>query len=181
MPASSPVNSIIEVRPGAAQVVGDQVALALRPEDPDSLTVVTPTDPERLREQVESDIDGMYVLLGAVSLLIGAIGIANTTLVSVIERTNEIGLRRALGATKRHIAAQFLAESAVLGTIGGVIGTSLGVAGLAVVAAARSWTGVIAPATLAAPLIGTVVGLVAGFYPARRAAAIEPVAALRSP
>src|ERR1022692_5012209 len=89
---------------------------------------------------------------------------------AVLERTEEIGLRRALGARPRHIASQFLAESTTLGTLGGLIGTSLGVLTVVAFAAAKDWTAVVNPAfTLPAPLIGSVVGLLAGAYPALRA------------
>jgi len=114
-------------------------------------------------------------------LLVGAIGIANVTLVSVIERTGEIGLRRALGATRRHIAVQFLLESAAMGFIGGVIGASIGTLVVVAVAGYQSWTPVLDPLVpFAAPLLGGLVGLISGSYPALRAAGMEPVDALRT-
>ena len=91
------------------------------------LVVTTPPNPQTLQSQVSGDLTGLFLILASISLLIGAVGIANTTLVAVLERTEEIGLRRALGARPRHIASQFLAESTALGTLGGLIGTSLGV------------------------------------------------------
>lgn len=107
-------------------------------------------------------------------------GIANTTLVAVLERTGEIGLRRALGARSRHITLQFLAESGALGTLGGLVGTSLGTFAVIGTAMAREWTPVIHPVTVvAAPAIGLVTGVVAGLYPAWRASRIQPVEALR--
>nr|WP_324290519.1 ABC transporter permease [Streptomyces sp. H27-H5] len=119
-------------------------------------------------------------LLAGICLVIGAVGIANTTLVAVLERTSEIGLRRALGARGRHVAAQFLTEAATLGTLGGLVGTSLGELTVVAVSLARDWTPVIHPATVAAaPLTGLVTGLPAGLHPAWRAARIEPVEALR--
>jgi putative ABC transport system permease protein len=122
----------------------------------------------------------LFLLLAAICLLIGAVGIANTTLVAVMERTGEIGLRRSLGARPRHIAAQFLAESTALGTLGGLIGTSLGVTAVVTIAVLQHWTAVLQPFTvLPAPLIGTAVGLLAGLYPAMRAALLEPLEALR--
>ena len=123
----------------------------------------------------------MFLLLAIVSLVVGAIGIANVTLVTVMERTGEIGLRRAVGARRRHIAIQFLGESAVIGLVGGVIGASIGLIIVVSVSAIKNWTPVLDPwMPLAAPLLGAVVGLVAGLYPAIRAARLEPVEALRS-
>ena len=122
----------------------------------------------------------MLLLLGGLSLIVGAIGIGNITLVSVIERTGEIGLRRAIGATRRHIAAQFLLESASLGVIGGILGASLGILIVVAVSAYQVWTPVLDPAApFLAPLIGGAIGLVSGTYPALRAARLEPVEAFR--
>jgi putative ABC transport system permease protein len=122
----------------------------------------------------------LFLFLAAISLVIGAVGIANTTFVGVIERTAEIGLRRSFGARPRHVAAQFLAESAVLGTLGGLVGTSLGVGTVLLIAIINDWTAILHPLTVGpAPLVGTVVGLAAGLYPALRAARIEPADALR--
>jgi putative ABC transport system permease protein len=171
---------VIATRIGAAQTVAKQIAAAELPTDPSRLVVTSPPAPQNLQSQVSGDLAGLFLILALISLLIGAVGIANTTLVAVLERTEEIGLRRAVGARPLHIAAQFLAESTTLGTLGGLIGTCTGVAIVVIFAAAKDWTAVLNPAyTLPAPLIGAVVGLLAGAYPALRAAHTSPLAALR--
>jgi putative ABC transport system permease protein len=171
---------IIATRTGAAQAVAKQIAAALLPTDPTRLVVLSPPSPQNLQAQVSGDLAGLFLILALISLLIGAVGIANTTLVAVLERTEEIGLRRAIGARPRHIAAQFLAESTALGTLGGLTGTCIGVAIVVIFAAAKNWTAVLNPVyTLPAPLIGSIVGLLAGAYPALRAARTSPLAALR--
>ncbi|WTX00527.1 ABC transporter permease [Streptomycetaceae bacterium NBC_01309] len=171
---------LVTTRIGAAQQVADEAPYALRPDHPDYFTPVPPPDPRTLRDNVTSDLGTLFLLLAGICLVIGAVGIANTTLVAVMERTGEIGLRRALGARGRHIAAQFIAESAALGALGGLIGTSVGTIAVVTTSAAREWTPVVHPATIAtAPLVGLATGLVAGLYPSWRAARIEPVEALR--
>jgi putative ABC transport system permease protein len=171
---------VIATRTGAAQGVAKQIAAAELPTDPSRLVVTSPPGPQALQSQISGDLAGLFLILALISLLIGAVGIANTTLVAVLERTEEIGLRRAVGARPRHIAAQFLAESTTLGTLGGLIGTCIGVAVVVIFAAAKDWTAILNPAcTLPAPLIGSVVGLLAGAYPALRAARTSPLAALR--
>jgi putative ABC transport system permease protein len=163
------------------EVVVRQAPRALSPDAPHLLRVAAPPDPETLRAGVESDLNALFLLLGAVSLLVGALGIANVTLVSVLERVGEIGLRRALGAARRHIAAQFLVESGVMGLLGGIVGTALGVLVVVAVSAGRTWTPVLDPwVPLVAPFVGALIGLLSGAYPALRAAALEPVEALRA-
>ena len=177
----SPNTIQIETEVGAASLISSQAPIAVSPDDPSAVRVQAPPEPEDVRAGVEEDVNALFLILGGVSLLVGAIGIANVTLVSVLERVGEIGLRRALGAGRRHIAYQFLLESTGVGLFGGVIGTSLGTLVVVGVSAARTWTPVMDPRNLwVAPLLGAATGLLAGLYPALRASMMEPVDSLRA-
>src|SRR5258705_10863693 len=140
---AAPARAQIETRIGAVDLIARQAPKALSPSDPSLLKVSAPPDPRLLRGEVKKDLNALFLLLGGVSLLVGAIGIANVTLVSVLERVGEIGLRRALGAARRHIAAQFLLESTAMGLAGGIAGSSLGT--LVVVAVSAGHTGAPVP------------------------------------
>jgi putative ABC transport system permease protein len=118
--------------------------------------------------------------VAAVSLLVGGVGIMNIMLVSVTERTHEVGIRKALGATRRSILVQFLFEAVVLCLLGGAIGIAAGIAGSFVMRETLGWTTEVAPLSVAVAFgFATLIGVVFGVWPARRAARLDPVTALR--
>ncbi len=172
---------LIDTAPGAAQLAGRQAPLALRPDHPEQLQALVPPDPKRLRNQISSDVTSLFLALSGLALLIGTVAIANATLLNVIERRAEIGLRRAFGAKRSHIRRQITIEAALVGTAAGITGASLGLLGVVATAASRGWTTTINPTTiLAAPLIGLVTGTIAGLIPAIRASRTPPAETLRA-
>ena len=177
------VPSTIYVRmdPSSIDDVRNVMAATVNPENPDQVEVTRPSDALEAREAAESALTNLFLGLGAVALLVGGVGIANVMVISVLERRGEIGLRRALGATRRHISVQFLGESLLLSTIGGIGGVLMCSAVTAAYATYRGWE-VLVPAVaivggIAAALV---IGAVAGLYPAMRAARVSPTEALRT-
>jgi putative ABC transport system permease protein len=173
----------IYVRAATDQVVEVDSLLAptANPQNPEQVAVSRPSDALAARLAVQSSSTNLILGVGAIALLVGGVGIANVMFVSVLERRTEIGLRRALGATRRHIAMQFLAESLLLSTIGGIVGVLSGVAATVFYAGLQGWAVRIPAAGVwTALMAAVVVGAAAGIYPAIRAAGMSPTDALRS-
>jgi putative ABC transport system permease protein len=170
---------MVRTRPGAAPMVARQAPFAISATRPHHFTVAVQPEPVQLRDQVMSTLTGMFYTLAWVSLAIGTLSIASITWLSVRERAAEFGLRRAVGARRRHIVAHVVSESAILGLIGGLAGASLGVALVILLTWARHWAPVIAPLTvLPAPLAGAAAGVLAGLVPGLMATRIQPTTAL---
>jgi putative ABC transport system permease protein len=151
------------------------------PANPSSIAVSRPSDALEAQIAARQAFTGLLLGIGAVALLVGAIGVANTMVIAVLERRSEIGLRRALGATRRKIFLQFLAEALLLAGIGGLAGATLGGAGTAAYVVSRGWVVVLDPAMLAAAVLAAaLLGALAGAWPALRASRMAPTEALRS-
>jgi putative ABC transport system permease protein len=151
------------------------------PEHPEEVDVSRPSDALEARAAAKTAFTSLFLGLGAVALLVGGVGIANVMVISVLERRSEIGLRRALGATKAHIRLQFLTESLILAGLGGAAGVALGVLITGVLAANRGWDTVVPWYVPAGGITAALaIGAVAGLYPAMRAARMAPTEALRS-
>jgi putative ABC transport system permease protein len=176
-----PSRIYVRANPDYVPGVYQMLAATTNPESPSAVNVSRPSD--ALTAQIEvKDASGSLILgLGAIALLVGAVGIANVMVISVLERRSEIGLRRALGAARGHVAVQFLAESLVLSFLGGVTGVLTGVGITAAVARYRGWAVLIPGWTLwGGVLVAIAVGAIAGAYPAWRATLITPSDALRT-
>lgn len=155
------------------------LAATANPANPEEVTVSRPSDALAAQAATDETLITLLLALGGVALLVGGIGVANTMVIAVLERRSEIGLRRALGATRRHIRIQFLGESVLLAGIGGIGGAALGGMVTAVFAATREWPFALPLWVLAGAAILTIlVGALAGAYPAVRAARMSPTAAL---
>ncbi len=161
--------------------VSDLLARATDPEHPEQVSVSRPSDALASRIAVAGATTSLFLGLGAVALLVGGIGIANVMVISVLERRSEIGLRRALGAARRHVATQFLIESVLLGAAGGATGVALGTAVTYGMSYQRHWQPLVPSTAVWAGLgCAVVIGGVAGLYPALRAARLSPTEALRT-
>jgi putative ABC transport system permease protein len=178
--------STIYVRTQTSQVsqvdrVQSLLAATADPEDPSQAAVSQPSAALTARADAASALNDLFLGLGAVALLVGAVGVANIMVISVLERRSEIGLRRALGATKGHIRVQFLSESILLALTGGLAGVLAGTAATASYAHAEGWAVVVPPAAWAGGIGAAIgIGALAGLLPAIRAARMSPTQALWS-
>ena len=171
---------MVRTVPGAAQLIGRQGPYAIDPLRPRQIAASVPEDPTALRQSVNSSLTSLLLAIALIALGVGVIAIANTTLLSVIQRRAEIGLRRSVGAAPRHIAVMVVSEAVLTGAIGGLMGTSAGVLIISAVCAGHGWAPVLDPALLLlAPAAGALAGLLAGLYPAWRASRVTPISALQ--
>lgn len=178
---NTPTSILVRVDPDHVDTVIGVLAATANPQNPEEVEVDRPTDALEAKKAAGDSLTALFLGLGAVALLVGGVGIANVMVISVLERRTEIGLRRALGATKKHVSIQFLGEALLLAGIGGVGGIALGWLATNTYASLRGWDAIIPQIAIVGGLAAALlIGAVAGLYPAIRAARLSPTDALRT-
>jgi putative ABC transport system permease protein len=176
-----PTELYVRSVPSQVKAVADVLPATVNPASPSTVQVTFPSDILKAEVAAKGAYNGLLLGLGAIALLVGGVGIANVMVISVLERRSEIGLRRALGASRRHVAEQFLAEALLLSVLGGVAGTVIGGAATAIYALSQHWS-VRIPVVALYGGVGAAlaIGAIAGLYPSMRAARLSPTEALRT-
>jgi putative ABC transport system permease protein len=176
-----PSTIYIRAQTSKVDTVDSLLAATTNPQNPSDVNVSQPSAALVAQADAKGAFDGLFLGLGAVALLVGAIGVANIMIISVLERRSEIGLRRALGATKGHIRIQFLAEAVLLAFAGGTAGVGAGALATAIYASSKHELVVIPALAWAGGIVAALlIGAAAGLWPAIRAARMSPTAALWS-
>jgi len=179
--AGPPSTIYARVATGHEAAVQSLLAQTANPEAPNEVNVSQPSDALTARAAAAGAFDSLFLGLGLVALIVGAVGVANIMIISVLERRSEIGLRRALGATRGQIRTQFLGESILLAVIGGIVGVLAGGAATAVYASSKSWAVVIPVEAWSGGIAAAIlIGALAGLMPAVRASRMPPTVALRT-
>jgi putative ABC transport system permease protein len=176
-----PTELFVRSVPSQVDAVADVLPATVDPADPSTVQVTFPSDLLKAEVAAKGAYNGLLLGLGSVALLVGGVGIANVMVISVLERRSEIGLRRALGASRRHVAEQFLVEALLLSVLGGVAGTVIGATATAVFAVSQHWSVQLPAVAVYGGLVAAlIIGTVAGLYPSMRAARLSPTDALRT-
>lgn len=176
-----PTRVLVRVDPAKVNQVLTVLAATANPAFPEEVLVDKPSDALEAQEAADDAFTALLLGLGAVSLIVGGVGIANIMVISVLERRSEIGLRRALGATRPHVASQFLCEALLLGAMGGTSGVLMGIIVTAIYANIKGWATLVPPIAIIGGFAAALcIGAIAGLYPAIRAARLSPTEALRT-